>query len=387
VAATEHARRARAAVVLATLALVACAAPLRAAVLPEDRVDATYHYYDGDGVTIEGPALLARHRIGDSVSVAGSYYVDSVSGASIDAVTTASPYEERRTQFGANVDYLHGSTLVGLSYTNSDENDYTANTYGISIAQEIFAGMTTVSMGYVRGVDEVRRSDNPDFAADIDRHSFRVGITQVLSRRAIAELAFETISDEGFLNNPYRQVRYVDADAPGCFALEPEVYPETRTSNAVALRGRLHLPFRAALQADYRYFVDDWDITGHTAEVVYTHGVWDRWTIDVGYRYHTQTGADFFSDLFPFEASQNFRARNKEISPFDSHAIRVGVSWDFLTERRAFVERGSVHVGFEHILFRYDEFRDVRELQATAGGEPLFEFEANVVQSMISFWF
>ena len=354
--------------------------------LPEDRLDTSYHFYDGDGVTIQGPSLLVRRHVGEQLSVAGSYYVDSVSGASIDAITTASPYSEQRTEYGLNVDYLNDSTLIGLSWSNSEETDYSADTYGLSISQEVFAGMTTVSLGYVRGVDEVRRSDVEGFAEDIDRHSWRVGVTQVLTRSLIAELAFETISDEGFLNNPYRQVRFRDANAPGGFAWEPEVYPGTRTSNAVALRSRWHLPFRAALQANYRYFRDSWGIEGHTAEFGYTHGTLEHLTFDLGYRFHSQNGADFYSDLFPFRAAQNFRARNKELSPFTSHAARVGLAWDFLRERRSFVERASLGVSYELIRFDYDDFRDVRT-EAPAGEESLFGFDAHVVQTMLSVWF
>lgn len=365
------------------------AAPLQAAVLPEDRLDASYHFYDGDGLTIEGPSVLVRRRIGDSVSVSGTYYVDSVSGASIDAVTTASPYSEQRKEIGGGIDYLRGSMLLGLSYTNSEETDYSADTFGISLSQEVFAGMTTVSMGYVRGFDEVRRSDVAEFSEDIDRHSFRVGLTQVLSRRLIAEIAFETVSDEGFLNNPYRQVRYVDSEAASGFAWEPELYPGTRTSNAVALRSRMHLPWRAAVQTDYRFFSDDWGIDAHTAEIGYSHGAFEHWTFDIGYRFHSQGAADFYSDLFPFRAAQNFRARNKEISTFQSHALRVGVSWEFLRNRTAFVERSAISLDYERILFNYDEFRDAREADAGAapGEESLFSFEANVVQMMLSVWF
>lgn len=378
VAATEHPRSARAA--LAAGLLVSAGAG-QGAVLPENRLDVAYHYYDGDGVTIEGPALLVRRRIGDSVSVSGGYYVDSVSGASIDAITTASPYAEQREEYSLGVDLLHESTLVGLSYTNSEETDYSADTFGLSVSQEIFAGMTTVSMGYLRGIDEVRRSDVEGFAEDVDRQVFRVGVTQVLTRSLIAELAWETISDEGFLNNPYRQVRYEDAAAGGGYAWEPEVYPGTRTSNAVALRSRLHLPWRGALQVDYRYFADDWDIRGHTTEIGYTHGAFEGVTLDVGYRFHTQTGADFFSDLFPFRAAQNFRARNKEISDFESQAARVGVAFEFWSKPRS-----VLNVSWERVQFEYADFRDVRGGGAP-GEENPFSFEADVVQSMVTIWF
>ena len=54
------------------------------------------HLYRGGGVTADGPALLVRKSIADKVSLSGSYYVDAVSNASIDVVTTASPFKETR---------------------------------------------------------------------------------------------------------------------------------------------------------------------------------------------------------------------------------------------------------------------------------------------------
>ena len=63
--------------------------------LPENRAEGLYHLYGG-GVTADGPALLVRKSIADKVSLSGSYYVDAVSNASIDVVTTASPFKETR---------------------------------------------------------------------------------------------------------------------------------------------------------------------------------------------------------------------------------------------------------------------------------------------------
>ena len=72
------------------------AGPAVAGVLPEDRSDVLYHLYVGGGVEIDGPSILVRKQLGKSVSVVGNYYVDYVSSASIDVVTTASPYTEER---------------------------------------------------------------------------------------------------------------------------------------------------------------------------------------------------------------------------------------------------------------------------------------------------
>ena len=72
----------------------------QAGVLPEDRADLMYHFYDGGGVTIDGPSLLVRKKFAEKYAVSTSFYMDLVSSASIDVVTTASPYDEERTQYG-----------------------------------------------------------------------------------------------------------------------------------------------------------------------------------------------------------------------------------------------------------------------------------------------
>lgn len=360
--------------------------PASAGVLPEDRADVLYHYYDGGGVEIDGPSILVRKQVGRSVSLSGNYYVDTVTSASIDVVTTASPYDEERTELSAGIDYLTGDTLMSVSFTNSDENDYTADTWGFGISQEIFGGLTTISMGYGSGNDEVRRRGDDLFAAEVDRKAYRLGVSQVLTRNLLVGVDFETISDEGFLNNPYRQVRYLDAGSADGYAYQPEVYPSTRTSNALALRGRYHLPYRAAVFGAYRFFDDDWGITAHTAELGYTQP-WGRgWLFELGYRYYTQGHADFYSDLFPYRDAQNFLARDKELSSFQSHSLRFGASYDLFEGGWRFFDRGTLNVYYDHILFEYDDFRDLTS-GAPVGTEPFYDFSADVIQLFLSVWF
>ena len=92
--------------VLALVAVAGFSASLLAAVLPEDRFDALYHSYDGGGISVTGPSYLIRKHIGRSLSLWGNYYVDSVSSATIDVVTAATPYHEQRIEKSAGIDYL-----------------------------------------------------------------------------------------------------------------------------------------------------------------------------------------------------------------------------------------------------------------------------------------
>ncbi len=78
------------------LALLLPAAAARAGVLPEDRADILFHRYEGGGLTVQGPSILVRKKIGESLSATANYYVDAISSASIDVVVSgASPYRER----------------------------------------------------------------------------------------------------------------------------------------------------------------------------------------------------------------------------------------------------------------------------------------------------
>lgn len=359
---------------LAAGALAIVAAPrVDAAVLPEDRADASYHYYEGGGVTVDGPALLVRKGFAEKLSLTGSYYADSVSSASIDVVTTASPYADKRDEYGLALDYLHRDSLFNLSVSQSEESDYEADTLSLGVAHELFSGMSTFSLGYTRGADVVRRVDT-DFRADIDRHQFRLGWSQVVTKRLLVNVDFEAVTDQGYLNNPYRSARILGASVP-------ERYPSTRTSNAVALRAVQGLQLandRAAARLDYRYFRDTWDIGAHAIEIGYERYYrGELWLFDGHYRYYTQSRAAFYSDNFDTE--YNYMARDKELSTFVSRTLGGKASWRFLRHVPQ-MERASLNLAIDYVIFDYDDFTDVRT------GAP-YSFDAYVIQAYFSWRF
>jgi hypothetical protein len=360
-----------------------------AGVLPEERADVLYHYYDGGGVEIDGPSLLVRKNLGSSVSVSASYYVDTVSSASIDVVTTgASPdgYSEERKQWGAGLDYLRGDTTLSIGFSSSDENDYQADTLNFAVSQEVFGGLTTITLGYGSGSDDVGRRGT-SFSDTVERKAYRLGLSQILTRNLIVGLSYEAIADEGFLNNPYRRVRYLDPESPMGYSLQDEVYPRTRASNAVAVRGKYHLPYRAAVSGEYRYFTDDWGIDAHTVEGGYVHPWGSKWIFELKYRWYSQSKADFYADLFPYENAQNYLARDKELSTFTSHGPHLGVTYalfDITGERPL---RGTLNLFYDRIFFRYDDFRDLRRTDLAPGTEPTYDFDADVIQFFFSLWF
>lgn len=368
------------------LIALACALPARAATLPEDRADVLYHRYDGGGVTVDGPSVLVRKKFAEKYSVSGNYYVDMVSSASIDVIATASPYKETRQQLGAAFDMLQDKTRYSVTFTNSDENDYEANTASFDISQDLFGDLTTLSAGFSRGWDEVRRNGDPDFKENIDRRNYRVGLSQIFTPELLMGFAYELITDEGFLNNPYRSVRYLDADSSTGYAWEPEVYPSTRTSNAASVSARYFLPYRAAVHGAYRYFTDTWGVDASTISIGYTHPWTERWIFEIGYRWYSQSAADFYSDLFPRSNAQNFMARDKELSTFTSNMINLGVTYEMPQVDWRFLQRWTLNFFYDRAFYDYEDFRDVTR-GGVPGTEPLYNFDADIFRFYISGWF
>ncbi|RDH86988.1 MAG: hypothetical protein DIZ78_05690 [endosymbiont of Escarpia spicata] len=362
------------------------ALPVLAAQLPEERADAMYHIYDGGGVTVSGPSILVRKQFGESISASANYYVDAISSASIDVVTTASPYTENRTETSASVDYLYGDSQMNLGYTSSEESDYSADTIHFSIGQDLLGDLTNVTLGYSRGSDEVRRNGDADFSDEVTRNSFSLALNQVVTANTLFALSWETIADEGFLNNPYRSVRYLDASSTTGYSFESEVYPRTRTSNALSARLRYHLPYRAAISGEYRYFSDTWGITAHNTELGYTHPLGDNWTFDLNYRYYTQNAADFYSDLFPRVQSQNYLARDKELSSYSSHSVGFGMSYKLQRESWKLLDSASLNLAYNYLYFNYRDFRDISQSEAV-GQEPLYELSASVMRLYLSVYY
>ena len=370
---------------LAVICLVFAVASIEAAVLPEDRTDLLYHSYSGGGVTIDGPSLLVRKGLSDSVSVTANYYVDTVSSASIDVVSTASAYDEERTETSIGVDYLNDKTLINFGYTGSEENDYSASSFRFSISQDFFGDLTNLSIGYSQGSDEVGKTGDLSFKRDASSRNYQFNLSQILTKNLIVNTTFETVTNQGFLNNPYRTVRYLDASVGLGYSYEAEKYPETRTSDAIAIRMMYYLQYRASLMLEYRYFTDTWDIEADNVTIRYTHPVGEHWIFETNVRLYSQTGADFYSDLYAFSGSQTFLARDKELSAFTSQRIGFGVAYQYPL-KSSFLEKISLNLKVDHLMFEYDDFRNV-----TAGGlpgqEPLYSFSANVVRFFFSAWY
>jgi hypothetical protein len=333
----------------ALLSGVLAASGARAVDLPEDTAEAMYHSYVGGGVTANGPALLVRKSLSDSVSLSGMYYVDSVSNASIDVVTTASPYHETRNEYTLGMDYVYRDSSISLTGTTSREPDYTANTTSLNVSQEVFGGMTTVTLGFTRGADTVLKHNSPEFHDTADHWQYRLGVSQILTKQWIMSANVEALADEGYLGSPYRVARVFGAAVP-------ENDPRTRSGRAAMFRVIGDLGSHDSVHANYRYYWDTWNIKASTVELGYSRYFGDRWLADTYTRYYSQTHASFYSDNA--QTQTTYVSRDRQLSTFDD--IGLGAKLAYTVRKVPGQYELKFSGAYEYVRYKYNDFTDIR---------------------------
>jgi hypothetical protein len=338
----------------------------RAIDLPEDRADAMFHIYDGGGVKATGPAILVRKKLADRVSLSGSYYIDKVSNASIDVVTTASPYKESRKEYTLGADYVVRDAQITFSTSKSTEPDYVAAGTNLDVTQEVFGGLTSVSVGFTRAVDQVSKHNDTTFADSARHWAYRVGLTQILTPRWLMSANFEALSDDGFLGSPYRAALVRGA------AVHENV-PRTRSARAIKLRSINDLGSRSSLRTEYRYYYDTWDIRAHTAELGYSRYFGEAWLADGFLRYHAQSKALFYSDNALNEAT--YVSRNRQLGTFNDIGLGGKVSYSIKQVPGQYDIKANA--SYEMLRFKFKDFTDSRTGEA-------YGFKAHVLQFFVS---
>jgi hypothetical protein len=334
--------------------------------LGPDQAEVLYHRYQGAGLQASGPAVLVRKGFLGHTAVTGTAYVDAVSSASIDVVTSASPYSERRTEYGLQAEHVHRDARLTVSASNSSEPDYQARRLGLDVSQEVFGGMSTVSMGFTRGNDNVKKHGEPTFARTADHWQYRVGASLILTPRCLVSANAEAMADAGFLGSPYRVAQVFGATVP-------ERVPETRSARAIKLRVVGDLGSRNALQAGVRYYWDSWGIAGTTVDAVYTQHVGQAWLLDATVRVHTQRKAVFYSDNA--QADTLYVSRNRQLGSFQDTSLGARAAYTF--KQVLGPNDLTVHGAFERVRYSYSDFTDLRTGQ-------LYRYHANVMQVHVS---
>ncbi len=234
----------------------------------------------------------------DMVTGASPELLTNVSGKPVQSVTGAS-VKDRRTTSDLRAKRRFGDFSLSVSRTVSNEHDYHSHAYSVQGELDLDQRLTTLALGIGRSDDRIGSSIDAALDEPRGTREYLAGVTQVLSPLSLVESTITVSRGEGWYNDPYKSTLtfYPDRVLP---LFVTDTRPGHRNELAWLTRYRRRFPGRnATLQADYRYFRDDWGIRAHTLELAWQQDFGARWSVRSALRYYTQGAADFYSPVVP----------------------------------------------------------------------------------------
>ena len=293
----------------AALALPILVLPAKAAAAEVGEVGITVLGYKERGLMkVTEPVLWGRAQFLDVWEVQASAAVDIITGASPQLVTNASgkpvqsisgaSINDRRNTGDVKVTRRFGELSLSASRALSKEEDYRSKSFGLEAKLDLNQRNTTLVAGYGASNDRVLSSDDSRLNERRDTREYLFGVTQILSPTELVQSTLSGSHGRGWYNDPYKLTfTFFDSGPP---ILMADRRPDHRDTLAWLTRYRRHFPqANGTLQADYRYYRDDWGIRAHTLEVAWQHALNERWALRPGLRYYTQDAADFYSPTVP----------------------------------------------------------------------------------------
>ncbi|MBU2865171.1 DUF3570 domain-containing protein [Reinekea forsetii] len=218
-------------------------------------------------------------------SPAASYIADGE-----DEVSTyySGASEERRFDATTSARYYFSEADIGAGAYISKERDYLALSGNLDGSMQFNDQMTTISGGLSAGYDwlnpnsgiknskgetidigDLSEEQKADVSAGrlaaYNQTKWQVsvfeGVGQVIDMNTVVQAAVSFTYKAGYLSDPYRDICDHAENVP-C-----DIRPSSRAAGTLALGGRKYLPkYDAYLHADYRLYLDTWDVASHTLD-------------------------------------------------------------------------------------------------------------------------
>lgn len=289
---------------LAVGALLA-ASPVAPSARADDKIDLTTTWYlerrrgPEGGLSVVHPQLDVQLDAGDAVTVGLGYSADVVSGAtasvfSVDAVTSATPFDDVRHEAHASLAIKGSRSRLVVTGGAGVERDYTSINVGVAGDVDLPGKNTNLGLSYAHNFDEVCDRDN-GMAGALDRRALtgfqrcdkssviltedrpgesvwrgveidtaQATLTQNLSPTLVLQGGLYGQVLRGFQSNPYRRVRVS--------GVEPqETVPEVRGRLALFVQANKYLTgLHSTVHGHARGYSDTWGVSSLALEMGYS---------------------------------------------------------------------------------------------------------------------
>ncbi len=272
--------------------------------------------------------------IGKNMTFSANAVRDVISGASpkynrkdgkgniIQTLSSAS-ISDQRDGVNSNLTYFFDNASLNLGAGFSQEQDYTSRFANSNLSWDFNKKLTTLNLGGSVAFDVVEPTNvNQDCSKGIvtnedtgavrganchkTSQQYLLGVSQILDKNSLLQLNMTYSNSEGYLSDPYKEVRFYKNGNLNNAALTPgegfgrDTRPHNKNQFAWLAQYVRHFEAmnNAALHADYRFGMDDWGINSHTTELSWHQPIGAGFQLIPRFRYYSQDSADFYAPFF-----------------------------------------------------------------------------------------
>lgn len=153
------------------------------------------------------------------------------------------------------------------------------------------------------------------------RNSFSASfsLSQVITQKFQAALILEPSYQKGLLATKYQRDYFTDG------SLRSETLPDKRYKLPIGLRMNYFLDDHFVIRTFYRYYMDNWGIRAHTAELEIPVKINSFFSVSPFYRYNNQVGTKYFAPYGQHSPSEQYFTSDYDLSTLTSDFYGAGI--------------------------------------------------------------
>jgi Protein of unknown function (DUF3570) len=364
------------------------------------RSDAAVLYYtEQDRVRVIEPAIFLRKQYADDSALNVRLVYDSMTGASPNGATATNKaqtftgasgngsyttpagktplrdFHDQRIAVAAEWEKPSSRMSRGIYGLNASvESDYSSIGASSTFLRDFNDKLTTLTAGLSVNLDEVSPKGGTPTGLQLlstvtpsSGHGENegeggggngksktgvdaiIGVTQVLSRRALTQLNYSIGYASGYLTDPYKVVSVIDGTSGETLDYRYEKRPGNRLRQSVYWKTVYHFE-HDVVHLSYRYFWDDWGIKANTFDLHYRLELGRGVYLQPHGRYSRQTAADFYhhslvgTDPVPNYASADYRLGDLTTTTYGLKlGIPVGRDSELSARVESITQSGNSH--------------------------------------------
>jgi len=264
--------------------------------------------------------------------------IDHYTSASSDKIdpSTISSASSADTRIYPSLNWTHSNEETGNSFgftgSYSTEFDYQSMGAAFNLTRlskdkntqfdfklQAFLDQWTVILPIELRTGNTGRGGEQYDTAPRNSFSASFSLSQVINQKFQASLILEPSYQKGLLATKYQRDYFTDG------SMHAETLPDKRYKLPIGLRMNYFLDDRFVIRTFYRYYMDNWGIRAHTAELEIPVKINSFFSISPFYRYNNQVGTKYFAPYGQHSLTDQYFTSDYDLSTLTSDFYGAGI--------------------------------------------------------------